>query len=184
MRDPCRWGDNILTKDRFELALKELDIALANRVFEIQSFWQRSNYFLVLLTALGAATFTIDDKAIQAILSALSAVCAWFWYRTNLGSKFWQESWEVEVNLLSEKIGIESFKRSMAGVKEQVHNSLLPSNTEKNWLRKFVDRQTVSKPSVTFNMIILSLVVFIVWVVVSIIFVARLLNVNIVVPCL
>jgi hypothetical protein len=152
-----------LTEDRLELAFKELDIALANRVFEIQSFWLRSNYFLVLLTALGAATLTSKDDALQLILSLLSALCALFWYRTNLGSKFWQESWEVEVNLLAEKIGIESFKRPMAAVTEQVRASLDLHANGKGWFRRYIDRQTIGKPSVTQNMIALSMLVFIVW---------------------
>jgi hypothetical protein len=159
--------------DRLQLALKELDIALANRVFEIQSFWLRSNYFLVLLTALGAATFTVKDEILQLILSILSAFCAWFWYRTNLGSKFWQESWEVEVNLLSEQIGIESFKRRIAAVTDQVRNSLDPSASDKGWFRRFIDKQVLSKPSVTFNMIALSLLVVVVWTLIACIFAYR-----------
>jgi hypothetical protein len=156
-----------LTEERLELALKELDIALANRVFEIQSFWQRSNYFLVLLTALGAATFTIKDELLQLILSVLSALCALFWYRTNLGSKFWQESWEVEVNLLAEKIGIESFKRPLKAVTEQVRASLNPDASGKGWFRRYIDTQIIGKPSVTQNMIALSLFVFVVWLLIS-----------------
>lgn len=153
--------------DRLQLALKELDIALANRVFEIQSFWLRSNYFLVLLTALGAATFTVDDKVFQLILSMLTTFCAYFWYRTNLGSKFWQESWEVEVNILSEQIGIESFKRSLSKVTDQVRHSLDPTAIHKGGFRKFIDRQILLKPSVTLNMIALSLMVALVWTVIS-----------------
>ena len=163
-----------MAEERLELALKELDIALANRVFEIQSFWQRSNYFLVLLTALGAATFTSKDEVLQFILSILSTFCALFWYRTNLGSKFWQESWEVEVNLLAEEIGIESFKRPLEEVTEQVRTSLNPEANGKGWFRRYIDNQTVGKPSVTQNMIALSLIVLIVWLVISFIFGYRL----------
>lgn len=165
-----------MADERLELALKELDIALANRVFEIQSFWQRSNYFLVLLTALGAATFTSKDGVLQLILSILSAFCALFWYRTNLGSKFWQESWEVEVNLLAEQIGIESFKRPMGAVTEQVRNSLNPDASGKSWFRRYIDNRTISKPSVTQNMIALSLIVFVVWLVIAAILGYRLLS--------
>lgn len=163
-----------MTNDRLQLALKELDIALANRVFEIQSFWLRSNYFLVLLTALGAATFAVDDEILRLMLSILTTFCAFFWYRTNLGSKFWQESWEVEVNLLSEEIGVESFKRRLPDVTDQVRRSLNPADMSKGWFRRFIDRQVLLKPSVTQNMIALSLLVTAVWASISTLFVYRL----------
>lgn len=74
----------------------ELQIALDNRAFEIQLFWQRSNYFMVLMTALGIGVFSINDLKYSLMISIFASITSWFWYKTNLGSKFWHESWEFE----------------------------------------------------------------------------------------
>ena len=90
----------------------ELQIALDNRAFEIQLFWQRSNYFLVLITALGIGVFTIDNKIAAFLVTILGIASSFIWFRTNLGSKFWQESWEVEVSMIAEVEGIKSLSGS------------------------------------------------------------------------
>ena len=156
----------------------ELKIALDNRAFEIQLFWQRSNYFLVLMTALGIATFTVRDVLFSPLVALFATACSYFWFRTNLGSKFWQESWEVEVTALSKEMGIRSFERPLPDVKKQVEQSLSEGQAldRRSSLRKWVDRQTVRKYSVTYNMILLSLVSTAVWFTVFLVFLARLVG--------
>lgn len=154
----------------------ELKIALDNRAFEIQLFWQRSNYFLVLMTALGIGTFGVKDVWFSPLIAAFATAASFFWFRTNLGSKFWQESWEVEVTELSKEHGVRSFERGMGDVIDQVSVSLGvgKSSDQRSRLRRWVDKQTVRKPSVTYNMILLSLISTMVWALVTIAFTSRL----------
>ena len=143
----------------------ELKIALDNRAFEIQLFWQRSNYFLVLMTALGIGTFSIKDPLFSPIIAFFATACSYFWFRTNLGSKFWQESWEVEVTELSKEFGVRSFEKTLAEVRDQVRLSLHNGQVaeRRSLVRIWINQMTIKKPSVTYNMILLSLISTILW---------------------
>ena len=166
-----------MTAAATDVSDEELRIALENRAFEIQLFWQRSNYFLVLMTALGIGVFTIKDPQYAFMIAVFAAVTSWYWYQTNLGSKFWQESWEVEVVELAQRKGIESFKRSTADIRQQVKKSLDDSRQPVGnegfiqwagrWVRKWIDKQIVKKPSVSHYMILLSLTSMLLWLVVA-----------------
>ncbi len=151
----------------------ELKIALDNRAFEIQLFWQRSNYFLVLITALGIGVFSIRDSAFSALISLAATASSFFWFKTNLGSRFWQESWEAEVELLAKELNIRSFERPMADITKQVEIAL-GSGPKDSRLRRWVDRQIATKPSVSYHMIKLSLGSTLLWGLVSTIFIWRL----------
>jgi len=143
----------------------ELQIALDNRAFEIQLFWQRTNYFLVLITALGIGVFSISDNFFSLLIAILGVCSSFLWFRTNLGSKFWQESWEVEVEYLAEEHGIRSFERSLEDIQRQVTKSLRdgPRNAKKSRYEKWLDGQTLKKYSVTRHMITLSLISSLLW---------------------
>lgn len=153
----------------------ELKIARDNRVFEIQMFWQRSNYFLVLMSALGIATFSIKETLFAPVVAGFAAISSFLWFRVNLGSKFWQESWEVEVNSLAKERGIRSFERPMSAVREQVRKSLFDGweDEKHSQFSKWIDGEITKKFSVTHHMIVLSLFSFAFWVLVSIFLVAR-----------
>lgn len=160
-----------------DLAATELKIALENRAFEIQLFWQRSNYFLVLMTALGVATFSVKDLYFSPLVAAFTTIASYFWFRTNLGSKFWQESWEVEVVSLAKEQKIRSFERPIAEVIQQVNDSLVGSQGDgRSFIRKWIDAKIVKKYSVTYNMILLSMFATGVWAVVTIIFTETLVD--------
>lgn len=145
----------------------ELKIALDNRAFEIQLFWQRSNYFLVLMSALGVAAFAIKQPIFSLLVSLLAVIASFLWFRTNQGSRFWQESWEVEVQHLAKEVGIRSFERSIGDVKKQVAQSLYPNGIVKvTSFRTWILKGVLDKPSVTYHMIILSFASTVVWAVV------------------
>ena len=148
----------------------ELQIALDNRAFEIQLFWQRSNYFLVLMTALGIGTFSVKDPLFSPIIALFATACSYYWFRTTLGAKFWQESWEVEVTELSKELGVRSFERPPDEVRAQVERSLASgqASEKRSFVRRWVDRQIVKKYSVTYNMILLSLLSTVVWLLVAV----------------
>lgn len=153
----------------------ELKIALDNRAFEIQLFWQRSNYFLVLMTALGIGTFSVKDPIFSPAIALFATACSFFWLRTNLGSKFWQESWEVEVTELSKEFGVRSFEKSTSEVKEQVEKSLGHGQAveKRSLLRIWVDKLIARKYSVTYYMILLSMVSTFIWLFVAVVFLVR-----------
>lgn len=156
---------------------RELDIALENRAFEIQLFWQRSNYFLVLMTALGIGVFSINSPVFSLIIAIFATITSYYWYKTNLGSKFWQESWEVEVVKLAKKARIRSFERPTEDIVKQVQKSLNSARSKgldeeqsqphNSRFRRFIDSQIIKKPSVSHYMISLSLTSMILWAIVS-----------------
>src|SRR5438552_16696563 len=83
-----------------ERTLDAYKTALDTRNFEIQLFWQRSNYFLVLNTAIGTGYFALgDDHHYAILLAAFGVVISWLWLMVNLGSKFWQSRWEKQLEI-------------------------------------------------------------------------------------
>lgn len=156
----------------------ELQIALDNRAFEIQLFWQRTNYFLVLITALGIGVFTVNDNLFSILLSTLGMASSFLWFRTNLGSKFWQESWEIEVEILAKEQGIRSFEKGLSEIERQVMTSLRDGerNQNKSFYRKWIDGLTLKKYSVTHHMITLSLISTLLWAIIFLVFGTRLLG--------
>lgn len=148
----------------------ELQIALDNRAFEIQLFWQRSNYFMVLMTALGIGVFTIRDTKYAFLISVFATITSWFWYKTNLGSKFWHESWEVEVVALAKEQGIRSFERPTSDIVNQVRESLEEAHNAgyRSVVRRWLDMRILEKPSVSHYMILLSLTSAMLWASISI----------------
>ncbi len=151
----------------------ELEIALRNRAFEIQLFWQRSNYFLVLITALGIGVFTINDVFFALLIAFFGALSSFFWFRTNLGSKFWQESWEVEVALLAKEQGVRSFEKSTLDIRRQVIKSLRDGGEKKSFFRKWIDGLVIKKYSVTYYMIVLSFAAMLIWLIILMSFILK-----------
>jgi hypothetical protein len=130
------------------------------------------------MTALGIGTFSVKDIVLSPIVAWFATGCSFLWFRTNLGSKFWQESWEIEVGILAKDLGIKSFERSTSEVVDQVSKSLNSSkaNSNSSPLRRWIDRETIKKPSVTYHMIILSLFSTLIWATVATVFSWRLLE--------
>ena len=163
-------------QNRNSRSVDELKIALDNRAFEIQMFWQRSNYFLVLMTALGIGTFSVRDVLFSPLVALFATGCSFLWFKTNLGSKFWQESWEAEVSLLAKESKVRSFEKPTNEVIAQVEVALKGAHSEykRSIFRRWIDGEVLKKPSVTYHMIILSLLASIIWAIVTIIFLWRL----------
>jgi Ca2+/Na+ antiporter len=78
--------------------------ALETRNFEIQLFWQRSNYFLVLSTAIGTGFFVIDGRAYRILLGMFGIIVSWLWLLVNFGSKFWQSRWEKQLEIVEREL--------------------------------------------------------------------------------
>lgn len=144
----------------------DIEVALKNREFEIQLFWQRANYFLVMITALGVGAFSAGDPIIGLIISGFSVFVCWLWFQTNLGSRFWQIFWENEVELLAKKYGIESFIKETPEIREELRGKISHSQ-KRSTFRNWIDAQVLKKPSVTHSMITLSFFAMIFWIVIS-----------------
>lgn len=68
---------------------EQFKTALATRNLEINLFWQRCNYFLVLNSALAVGFFSLAQTRFQIPLAFLGLISSWLWFRVSLGSKYW-----------------------------------------------------------------------------------------------
>lgn len=147
-----------------------IETALRNREFEIQLFWQRANYFLVLITALGVGVFSVDKPVLGLIMSTFAAITCWLWFRTNLGSRFWQVFWEDEVERLAVDHNLESFLLTTEEIQRRMENSRHAKHKKGVLLRGWIDQLVIKKPSVTYHMILLSFFALVFWVMILIYF--------------
>ncbi|MDT7807993.1 MAG: hypothetical protein QOJ70_1806 [Acidobacteriota bacterium] len=138
--------------------------ALDTRNFEISLFWQRSNYFLVLNSALALGFFNLQKREYQFFLATFGLIVSWLWFRVNLGSKFWQSRWEYRLREIENKIAprLHFFATDLATVKEDVENDF-KSNKHKGYIRRRLDKLTLRKPSVSGQMIWLSILFLLGW---------------------
>jgi len=142
---------------------------LDTRNFEITMFWTRSNYFLILNSAIAVGLFgTRDYYAKFAIVFAVAGMLAsllWFW--VCLGGKYWQTRWEqrlleFEREYLPELM---AFGATPAQVRADVENGL-KFHGEMGWLQRCIYQLALrQKPSVSYSMIRLSMVFFLGWLV-------------------
>jgi hypothetical protein len=140
-------------------------IALETRNLEISLFWQRSNYFLVLSTAIAVGVFSLSNPLFSIVLSGFGIVISLLWFRINLGSKFWQSRWEQRLREVEEaSFGkeIKFFATSGEDIRSDVRKNLnLNGHT---WLRaRLFDRLVLTKPSVSFVMMLLPIVFMLFW---------------------
>ena len=140
-------------------------VALDTRNFEINLFWQRSNYFLALNTALAIGFFNLhDSRKYSLTLAILGTVVSILWYRANIGSKFWQSRWENRLKIVEEQIApeLKFFAANWEIIRKDVEESL--KNGGHTGLQKLVYSQVSKKPSVSYLMILLSLAFVTAWV--------------------
>ena len=96
--------------DDFNKALERFKLILQTRDFEIEMFWKRCNYFLVLNTALAVGVFALFAKYDAPFLLILGACVAGVfvcvaWIKVGLGAKFWQSHWEHITEEMQVSIG-------------------------------------------------------------------------------
>ena len=82
----------------------------------------------------------------------------------NFGSKFWQSRWETRLKVAENNISnkIDYFSADWNIIKDDVRESLIFSNH--NAFRKLTDRIILTKPSVSFIMMLLSISFIILWI--------------------
>lgn len=109
IRSRQEYDDTFGKPPSHRLRREALKCALDIRKFEIDLYWKRANYFWTLL----AVTFTGYCTLVQSgkmhaglvfLVSCIGLVLSTAWYLVNRGSKFWQENWELHVDLLEDEI--------------------------------------------------------------------------------
>ncbi len=155
-RNKCTIAETIEDRDIYK-------VALDTRNFEISLFWQRSNYFLVLNSALAIGFFNLKSPAFGILLAALGILASFLWYRVNLGSKFWQCRWEHRLHEVERQIAPNAnfFAADWSVVKSDVEKSLQFS--EHKGFQLWLDQQVLKKPSVTYCMTMLSFIFMLGW---------------------
>ena len=159
--------------DNFNKSLERFKLILQTRDFEIEMFWKRCNYFLVLNTALAVGVFASfgGNKAILPLICLAGAFVCYAWFQVGLGSKFWQSHWEQIAEEMQDDIGFRKddggdyrkdyFSRKGADVR--VNRNLFPPGKEHHWLKFFYNNQVMKKPSVSGWMQITAVTFFFVW---------------------
>lgn len=150
---------NIDTKEFYK-------IAIDTRNFEINLFWQRSNYFLVLNTAIAIGTFSRVHPEFQLPFAIFGIVISYLWFRVNLGSKYWQVRWEHKVAELEEKIDREILFSADRDTTDKAVENFLSPNKHQDSLPSIYENLILSKASVSRNMIYLSMTFVIFWTVI------------------
>ena len=148
-----------------DISKKDLyKIALETRNFEISLFWQRSNYFLALNTAIAVGFFLKAAGVYQIWLGIFGFLVSVLWVVINCGSKFWQSRWEARLNIAEGELrkDINYFSADWETLQNDVKNSIAFSNHGR--LRKIFDKLVLAKPSVSFVMILLSILFVIFWI--------------------
>ena len=140
-------------------------IALETRNFEINLFWQRSNYFLILNAGLAGIFFGIKDNLYSIIFSIFGIIASFLWFRVNLGSKFWQSRWEYRLALKEKEINsnLNFFDAAIDIVIGDAKKSLKYNEENKSIIQKIIEKLILKKPSVSYQMILLSLLFTACW---------------------
>ncbi len=157
--------------------LKRFEIALDTRNFEINLFWKRSNYFLVLNTAIAVGFVSLIKKDlsivkdmesyIQAlVLCFIGVVVCIIWFKVNLGSKYWQSYWEQNLDKSANNMKLCFFTVKT----DKIVKRNLWNNRQKGqracWEDPY-DRLVLQKPSVSKCMTFLSLFFLAIWILVG-----------------
>jgi hypothetical protein len=149
-------------------------VVLETRNFEISLFWQRSNYFLVLNSALAVGFFNLKASEYAFVFALFGLLTSVLWLRVTLGSKYWQSRWEHRLRLIEQQVApnLNLFAADWSTIQSDVEASV-KNNRPQSPLKAWLERQVLKKQSVSYNMMLLSLCFLVGWVLLGI---ARLLS--------
>ena len=169
--------EEVLSKNNLAPTIEDKDIyktVLDTRNLEIALFWQRSNYFLVLNSALAVGFFNLKSQEYAFLLAAFGLITSLLWFRVALGGKYWQSRWEQRLSVIESKIApsLNLFSASWETIQSDVAASL-SNNKPQGWFKKWLERQVLKKHSVSYNMTLLSLCFVIGWVLLDVIWIWR-----------
>jgi hypothetical protein len=146
------------------------------RNLEISLFWQRSNYFLALNTALAVGFFNLKEQSYTLVFAVLGVIAAVLWLAASLGSKFWQARWERRLELLEQGY-IENGELPRELNLFSANNKTLTDDAEeglgmasRKGFQAILYKLALKKPSVSYCMILLAVSFVVAWIVVLILF--------------
>ena len=147
-------------------AIEDKDVykaLLDTRNFEISLFWQRSNYFLALNTALAIGAFTQKPTIFLVCLAGFGVVASMLWFFVALGSKYWQSRWEQKLSEAEDVVApaLRAFSSTSDERKESVSRSM--EHGGHTGFQAWIDKQVLKKPSVSYCMTLLSLMFLAAW---------------------
>ena len=149
----------VVGKNELMKAEELFKVAVSTRQFEIQMLWQRSNYFMVLNTAVAVAYFSLkgERQGIEPVVVLLGVLICVVWFNVNLGSKYWQSRWEEAAARFERICAPEAklFAADQSETFEEVKVSL--ARNSHNRFQRWIDGEVLKKPSVSFWMMVLSI---------------------------
>ena len=78
----------------WDIKLEDLyRILIDIRNLEVNLFWQRSNYFLVLNSGIVLAFFNVKEPVYVRTFAAIGLLASVLWFWACLASKYWQTFW-------------------------------------------------------------------------------------------
>jgi hypothetical protein len=139
------------------IKLEAYRVAKETRNLEISLFGQRSNYFLVLSTAIAAGFFSLHDAKYAWVLAGFGWLVGFLWIAVNLGSKFWQSRWEYRLHVAEEDLqtGMNLFSAKWETVQDDVRRSF--KFRKRGPIHRIYTRLVLWKPSVSLMMTLLSI---------------------------
>jgi hypothetical protein len=155
----------------YEGAVKDLHgLLAATRNLEINLFWQRSNYFLILNSGLALGFFNLKDEVYRPIFAVMGLAASSLWFWVCLGGKYWQTRWEqrlmdFEAHHLP---GLALFAADRDRIQSDVTRGLgfHPAGGLKGTIYRLALRY---RPSVSYSMILLAGVFIIAWAAVAVV---------------
>ena len=150
---------------KIPMEVKDLyKILLDTRNLEINLFWQRSNYFLVLNSGIAFGFFNLKDGKYSISFAVMGLLASLLWFWVCLGGKYWQTRWEQRLlDFEKEHMpGLDFFGASTDRIRSDVEKGF--EFHKLRWTQRIVYRLALNKPSVSYSMIRLSALFVIGWV--------------------
>lgn len=137
---------------------------LDTRNLEINLFWQRSNYFLVLNTGIAFGFFNIKEPRFAIIFAIAGFFASLLWFWVCLGGKYWQTRWEQRLlDFEKEHLpGLDFFSASPERIKDDVEKGFA-FHRDMSWTQRLVYKLALKKPSVSYSMIRLAALFALSW---------------------
>lgn len=144
--------------------LEYYKILLDTRNLEIRLFWERSNYFLVLNSALAVGVFTSAATKYEIFFEVIGLLVAILWFLVCLGSKYWQTRWEQRLHDFESVHfkDLDFFTASPERIRADVEKAIREGGYSglQGWIYGLMLR---TKPSVSYSMMRLSLLFVLGW---------------------
>lgn len=140
-------------------------LAFEARNLELELYWRRSNYFLVLNTVVALAYFNDKVHAVpQWMICGLGLIFSVLWFLVLCGGKFWQTRWEGKLRSMERErtLNRRLFDVTRSTVRQEVRSVI--EEDDHSIARWPIDFLTLHKPSVTLVMMFLSIVFVATWI--------------------